>query len=603
MSMTEPNRARPLNDISDASLLIEGAQAALDIALQAITDIHTGESHGFESLLRNTSALGFGSISEFFDRACDLSVLAPADELIFGKAARKLGAAGHSDVLLFLNLDRRHFGALNRTLPILVRTLAAKGRLPQDVCLEISEVGAVSSNDEIVTAAAHLRAHGFRLAIDDFGTGVSGLKSLYQCQLDYIKIDRFFISNLEREGRKRLFVSRVVELAHSLGIKVVAEGVEREEELHACRDAGCDLVQGYLVARPTAETSELLKVYPVVAANSDQRTTPRARVTLAGEGIVSMVEPLVDSTPLNSVIDYFLANPDANFLPVVDARNMPLGIVHERELRSLIQMPFGRDLLQNPSCQLRLRTFVVPLPIFDCDTCTSELIKKAAHVMQDGIIVTRHMKYAGMVSADALLDIAAKLCLREARGQNPLTGLPANDAILDFIDAACDNVDARRAFCYLDFNNFKPFNDKYGFHLGDRALILFADLLRSTFSSADVFVGHIGGDDFFLGASDPALDIVKVLGEVQSQFACDAESFFSAADRERRCFEARARDGTLQLFPLLSCSVALLQLDPGVQRVKVSEISAMLALLKSHAKSSPSSWATRSITKCNFQAA
>ncbi len=91
--------------------------------------------------------------------------------------------------------------------------------------------------------------------------------------------------------------------------------------------------------------------------------------------------------------------------------------------------------------------------------------------------------------------------LRQAQSQNPLTHLPANDAILDFIGRAAADRSVNHAFCHLDFNNFKPFNDVYGFHVGDRAIIMFAELLRAEFGHDNAFVGHIGGDDFFVGTS------------------------------------------------------------------------------------------------------
>ena len=86
----------------------------------------------------------------------------------------------------------------------------------------------------------------------------------------------------ERDGRKRLFVSRVVELAHILGTKVVAEGVEQVEELHACRDAGCDLVQGFFVGRPSCEVADIMPVYAPVVANADRRRNWRVLQELAG---------------------------------------------------------------------------------------------------------------------------------------------------------------------------------------------------------------------------------------------------------------------------------------------------------------------------------
>ncbi len=184
-----------------------------------------------------------------------------------------------------------------------------------------------------------------------------------------MKIDRFFINGLERDGRKRLFVSRVVELAHILGTQVVAEGVERVEELHACRDAGCDLVQGYFVARPSCDVADIRAIYEPVSANADRRLAPRGALILETEGAVIPLEPIPDATRVEEVVNHFLGHPECSFLPVVNARSMPIGIVRERDVRSLVQSPFGRDLLKNESYPMTLMDFVIRVPVVDAKVC------------------------------------------------------------------------------------------------------------------------------------------------------------------------------------------------------------------------------------------
>lgn len=570
-------------------IFLAHVRATVDTALQPITDIRGGTAHGFEALVRNTKALGFPSIPEFFAFAERLGVLAEVDSILYGKGAAKLRAVERgTDALLFINLDRRRIAALSVTLPAILDSIGNVGLAPSDVCIEITEGGDDSPYDGLMTAVESLRRRGFRLAIDDFGTGLSGLQALYEWQPDYVKIDRFFISGLERDGRKRLFVSRVVELAHILGTKVVAEGVERIEELHACRDAGCDLVQGFLVARPSCDVSELKPVYASVTDNPDRRHEPRAALTLEAEDIVTELAPMADSTRLETVVEHFLGHPECSFIPVVDARAMPVGIVRERDLRSLIQSPFGRDLLKNESCPLVLRDFTVRLPVVEAKICPTRVIEQCAHSTGEGIIVTKDMRYFGFVSSNALLRLAGMIRLRQARGQNPLTHLPANDAILDFIGRACAERGVGHVFCHLDFDYFKPFNDAYGFHVGDRAIIMFAELLRSEFGGESCFVGHIGGDDFFVGCSGGACRIEERLLALRDRFASDAESLYAQEHRLNGYLECAGRDGVVARFPLLTCSLALLHLPAGGVAMTTAEIAQELARLKTAAKKSAS---------------
>jgi hypothetical protein len=100
--------------------------------------------------------------------------------------------------------------------------------------------------------------------LDDFGTGYSGLKTLYYLDPQYIKIDRFFITDILKDKKKKLFISNIINIAHQSGIKVLAEGVETLDELNVCRDIGCDLAQGYYIQKPVKSIGSLQFEYPHV---------------------------------------------------------------------------------------------------------------------------------------------------------------------------------------------------------------------------------------------------------------------------------------------------------------------------------------------------
>jgi EAL domain-containing protein (putative c-di-GMP-specific phosphodiesterase class I) len=108
------------------------------------------------------------------------------------------------------------------------------------------------------------------MAIDDFGIGSSELKMLCDHSVDYVKIDGHFVRGISENRRKRLVVTAIANLAHVLGIRVVAEGVETELDLLGCREAGCDLVQGYFVARPTTDIAAFPEAYVNISTASRQ---------------------------------------------------------------------------------------------------------------------------------------------------------------------------------------------------------------------------------------------------------------------------------------------------------------------------------------------
>ncbi|OYW20545.1 MAG: hypothetical protein B7Z52_02160, partial [Burkholderiales bacterium 12-64-5] len=116
--------------------------------------------------------------------------------------------------------------------------------------LELTETGLLASGQDPIRVLKQLRAIGVGLSIDDFGTGQSSLAYLQRLPVNELKIDRSFVDGVDRDPRRQALLRSIVDIGHSLGLEVTAEGVETEAELAILRRARCDLVQGYLIARP-----------------------------------------------------------------------------------------------------------------------------------------------------------------------------------------------------------------------------------------------------------------------------------------------------------------------------------------------------------------
>jgi EAL domain-containing protein (putative c-di-GMP-specific phosphodiesterase class I) len=120
---------------------------------------------------------------------------------------------------------------------------------PHAIVIELTEE-ATSATSERIAVLEALHQFGVRIAIDDFGTGYSQLSYLPELPLDIVKLDRSFVDGIAGEPKRLALAASVVQLAHAIGAKVVAEGVENEDDLEAVRDLGCDHAQGFLLARP-----------------------------------------------------------------------------------------------------------------------------------------------------------------------------------------------------------------------------------------------------------------------------------------------------------------------------------------------------------------
>lgn len=124
------------------------------------------------------------------------------------------------------------------------------GLAPQRLVMEVTETVILDESPRIAQRLRELRARGLQIAVDDFGTGHSNLASLSRVEVDYLKIDQSLVRKLPGDTRKHAICEAIVAMSHRLGIGVIAEGIETEEELARVRDIGCEFAQGYLYARP-----------------------------------------------------------------------------------------------------------------------------------------------------------------------------------------------------------------------------------------------------------------------------------------------------------------------------------------------------------------
>ena len=234
----------------------------LDVAFQPIVNIHTGKIFAVEALLRNYQEVGFESIFELFDEVDDDNLLYSFDLKLRKKALKKLtDVEDYENIKLFYNLDNRLLEMPNFKHGNTGKLLKKYGIGKSNICFEISERHEISNNSRMQEVLEHYKSEDFCIAIDDFGVGYSGYKLLYESRPDIIKIDRFFLSDIQKDAKKKLMARSITDLAIQLGIKVIAEGIENKEELLTCKEIGCHFVQGYFIQRPTLAVSEIMQEY------------------------------------------------------------------------------------------------------------------------------------------------------------------------------------------------------------------------------------------------------------------------------------------------------------------------------------------------------
>ena len=170
---------------------------------------------------------------------------------VLSEAIRQCGVwlRQHLDIEISVNLSARDL--MTRDLPELISALLSEhGVAPHMICLEITESGFMEDPAHAQRVLDRLSAIGLRLSIDDYGTGYSSLSYIMKLPVNELKIDRAFVSNMSQDADMMTIVRSTIELGHSLGLKVVAEGVEDSRGCAVLRSLGCDLAQGYYISPP-----------------------------------------------------------------------------------------------------------------------------------------------------------------------------------------------------------------------------------------------------------------------------------------------------------------------------------------------------------------
>lgn len=567
--------------------LVTMAKLTIETAFQPIVEIETGNVHGHEALMRGHERLGLASPNALLDLAAESGDLGRLEQFLHSRALARFTAVAGNGPKIFVNIDGRALDAELTVVDALVASTRRSGLTPSHVVVELSERHDHLANPLFLSFMRKLRECGFQVAIDDFGTGFSELRLLCDFGLDYIKIDGSFLRGMAGNQRKRLFVTTLTDLAHVLGVRVIAEGVEEEVDYLACREAGCDLVQGWFVARPTTEAEQLLPIYAHVCGARMSRRRDRPTDALLVRAELETIPPIADTASLEEVFEAFRRDPGRSFFPVVGGDGSPAGIVHERDLKAFIYNPYGRDLLRNRAHGRGLASFLTTCPMTDVGVDTGRMLDLFAHSRgADCVVVTENLRYLGVLSATALLKIISDKNIRAAQDQNPLTELPGNLSIADHVSEAALEDFCDRHFCYFDFDHFKPFNDRYGFRQGDKAIMLFATILRRHLGGA--FLGHVGGDDFFAGLKGGTAEELRGRIEaVLAEFAALVAELYDPGDRAAGGIDGVDRQGTPCRQPLMRCSAAVLTLPAGRVSAAYDRIGKIIADVKTAAKRSP----------------
>ncbi len=225
------------------------------VRYQPEVELSTGRIVGFEALVRwEHPKQGLVSPARFIPVAEETGLIVPIGRWILEEACRRAkewreGRPNGPPLAMSVNLSARQFAHPDLARDV-ARALGESGLDPGCLILEITESVLMEDAPSTIDTLGELKALGVGIAVDDFGTGYSSLAYLRRFPVDYLKVDRSFVADLGEAPDDTVLVSGIVDLAHALGLSVVAEGVETEGQLGMLRGMGCELAQGFHFARP-----------------------------------------------------------------------------------------------------------------------------------------------------------------------------------------------------------------------------------------------------------------------------------------------------------------------------------------------------------------
>lgn len=552
---------------------------------QPIADFTTGTILAWEALARGPEGSAFLSPSVLFDFAEQSGKLFALERLCREQAIRSLGAIA-SGQKLFLNIHPKTMADPEFTHGRTLELLEEVGLAPENIVFEITERHSINEFALFHRTLDHYRSQGFLVAVDDAGAGYSGLTSVAQIRPEFIKIDMSLIQGIDKDPVKRALIETFVAFADKIGSKIIAEGIESQAQAACLIDIGVHYGQGYYLARPAAPKPPLSLDTAYLRKPQQEQTRVIASCLMPIGNLVEAPQVRRQGTLVPDAQHCFEQSRQQASIVVVDQeQGTPVGLIMEYQLNRQLSGQFGAALYSKRPIDAIMDRH----PLMVDETTPVEQTAKAAMQREkikayDDIIVTRQGQVLGIVTVQRLLNTLAHVQVEMAKGTNPLTGLPGNLALEREVEAGI-GAGRRFAIAYADLDNFKVYNDTYGFKNGDRVIKLASDILdrsvrRYGDTAAKLF--HIGGDDFVLLTRPEHVE--RICQAATRCFKRLIRTCYCAQDRKRGEVMATGRDGVERSYPLVSLSIGILEVGGPCTLLEIGERAAHV---KKYAKSMP----------------
>lgn len=542
------------NDIHDLKSIID--KRAIRTVFQPIISLKDGEVLGHEALSRITCESSIKDMETLFALASQYNCLWDLEQLCrtkaFESAFRFMIPPYSKKLFINVNPNVLHDESFQKglTKEYLNQYNISSG----NIIFEITEKNIIKDIDGFIATIDHYKNQDYKIAIDDAGAGYSGLNLISDINPNYIKLDMKLTRDIHTDSLKSALVRGMVEVSKISNISLIAEGIETEEEMETLIDLGVQFGQGYFIQYPDAEVKEIDpgiigRIKELVQRKSDNMINSIFHMPI--ENLCTNTCTTPPTTLVSDAFDIFRHDPDSFGLCVIE-NNIPVGTITKEKLALKLSGQYGFALYQKkPVSHIMDKGFLSVDCKMPVNIVSSIAMARESDKLYDFIVVKKHDKYLGTVTVRDLLKKTTEIEVAAAKHQNPLSGLPGN-LIIEQKLQQCVSGNRKYSVAYLDIDNFKAYNDVYGFENGDLILKLLTGIIVSNVRK-DEFVGHIGGDDFVIIINDHVE--AESFRRIVSEFEREVLKFYNRDDVEKGYITTANRRNKIEKFPLITLTL------------------------------------------------
>jgi EAL domain-containing protein (putative c-di-GMP-specific phosphodiesterase class I)/GGDEF domain-containing protein len=526
---------------------------------QPIISLRDGTTYGYEALSRGPEDSELNSPETLFRLADECNTLWELELLCRSKA---LQAAYNmrQQIRIFLNVNPNIMHDIKFRQGFTKEYLKSYLMNPEDVIFEINEKAAINNIMDFKKTVDNYKDQNYKIAIDDAGAGYSGLNMISDIHPHYIKLDMNLIRDIDKDYTKQALVKSMVEFSKLSNTQLIAEGIETERELIKLIEIGVHYGQGFFIQRPAPNiqpiSGDITNVIYEINMRKNHLVANRLSDIYIGN-ISTAVRTLNPSIQVYHVNQMMKEDPRVPGYCIVED-GFVKGVITRESLSSELGGQYGYSLNYKKNISdIMSRDYMQADYQTPIDLVAKTAMQREQEKLYDFITITKEEKYYGIVTVKDLLEKTIEIEVANAKHLNPLSELPGNPLIEKHLEFS---IQSQQPFCvlYFDIDNFKTYNDVYGFEKGDMVIRQLTKILKDVIPS-DEFIGHIGGDDFIAVLQKESPE--QICEQILTLFDRMSKRSYSEADQEKGYILTKNRHGVEESFPLMSMSIAAVRFN------------------------------------------